>query len=166
MASSNTDSEHKQLDDLLAKDDSEETDLMTDLMTDQDDDKELTAEDQDDSKEIDLLTDQEDQDDQGVTGTRGKLEKCNRSDEAGRGKSSIKLLLISRTPWFIIGLLILVTGIVLSQYRINLPYQPAAISCSDDLYNDTSMNDDNFTNSSTTHNNNNNTFTFYPVKIP
>lgn len=161
MASSNTDSEHKQLDDLLAKDNSEETDLMTD----QDDDKELTAEDQDDSKEIDLLTDQEDQDDQGVTGTRGKLEKCNRSDEAGRGKSSIKLLLISRTPWFIIGLLILVTGIVLSQYHINLPYQPAAISCSDDLYNDTSMNDDDFTNSSTTHNNNN-TFTFDPVKIP
>ena len=34
----------------------------------------------------------------------------------------IKLLLI-RTPWFIIGLVVLVAGVVLSQYRIHLPYE-------------------------------------------
>ena len=49
----------------------------------------------------------------------------------------IKLLLI-RTPWYIIGLVLLVTGVVLSQYRIHLPYEAQC----DDMYN-------NLTNSST-----------------
>ena len=47
----------------------------------------------------------------------------------------IKLLLI-RTPWFIIGLVVLVAGVVLSQYRIHLPYEAEC-------------DDDNFTNSTT-----------------
>ena len=50
----------------------------------------------------------------------------------------IKLLLI-RTPWYIIGLVVIVTGVVLSQYRIHLPYEAEC----DDIYND------NFTNSTT-----------------
>ena len=50
----------------------------------------------------------------------------------------IKLLLI-RTPWFIIGLVVLVAGVVLSQYRIHLPYEAEC----DDVYSD------NFTNSTT-----------------
>ena len=54
--------------------------------------------------------------------------------------SPIKLLLI-RTPWYIIGLVVLVTGVVLSQYHIHLPYEAEC----DDTYND------NFTNSTTTH---------------
>jgi len=45
----------------------------------------------------------------------------------------IKLLLL-RTPWYIIGLVVLVVGLVLSQYRIHLPYEAEC--------------DDNFTNSS------------------
>ena len=52
--------------------------------------------------------------------------------------SPIKLLLI-RTPWYIIGLVVLVTGVVLSQYHIHLPYKAEC----DDTYND------NFTNSTT-----------------
>ena len=43
--------------------------------------------------------------------------------------SPIKLLLI-RTPWYIIGLVVLVTGIVLSQYTIHVPYQA---QCDDQL---------------------------------
>ena len=54
--------------------------------------------------------------------------------------SPIKLLLI-RTPWYIIGLVVLVTGVVLSQYHIHLPYEAEC----DDTYND------NFTNSTSTH---------------
>ena len=54
--------------------------------------------------------------------------------------SPIKLLLI-RTPWYIIGLVVLVTGVVLSQHHIHLPYEAEC----DDTYND------NFTNSTTTH---------------
>ena len=53
--------------------------------------------------------------------------------------SPIKLLLM-RTPWYIIGLVVLVTGVVLSQYHIHLPYEAEC----DDTYND------NFTNSTTT----------------
>ena len=49
--------------------------------------------------------------------------------------------LLMRTPWYIIGLVVLVTGVVLSQYHIHLPYEA---DC-DDTYND------NFTNSTTTH---------------
>ena len=52
--------------------------------------------------------------------------------------SPIKLLLM-RTPWYIIGLVVLVTGVVLSQYHIHLPYEAEC----DDTYND------NFTNSTT-----------------
>ena len=54
--------------------------------------------------------------------------------------SPVKLLLI-RTPWYIIGLVVLVTGVVLSQYHIHLPYKAEC----DDTYND------NFTNSTITH---------------
>ena len=43
------------------------------------------------------------------------------------------------TPWYIIGLVILVTGVVLSQYHVHLPYEAEC----DDMYND------NFTNSTT-----------------
>ena len=53
----------------------------------------------------------------------------NKSDSTRT--SPIKLLLI-RTPWYIIGLVVLVTGVVLSQYHIHLPYEAEC----DDIYND------------------------------
>ena len=48
----------------------------------------------------------------------------NKSDEEDNEQitSPIKLLLI-RTPWYIIGLVILITGVDLSQYTIHVPYQ-------------------------------------------
>ena len=64
-------------------------------------------------------------------------EDENKEDGASK-ISPIKLLLI-RTPWYIIGLVVLVTGVVLSQYRIHLPYEAQC----DDMYND------NLTNSTT-----------------
>ena len=64
-------------------------------------------------------------------------EDDNRENDASK-LSPIKLLL-TRTPWYIIGLAVLVTGVVLSQYRIHLPYEAEC----DDIY------DDNFTNSTT-----------------
>ena len=64
-------------------------------------------------------------------------EDENKENDASK-ISPIKLLLI-RTPWYIIGLVVLVTGLVLSQYRIHLPYEAEC----DDVY------DDNFTNSTT-----------------
>ena len=73
-------------------------------------------------------------------------ETSSGSDEDDDNKSDtvrtspIKLLLI-RTPWYIIGLVVLVTGVVLSQYHIHLPYEAEC----DDTYND------NFTNSTTPH---------------
>ena len=67
-------------------------------------------------------------------------ENNNESIETSCRPSPIKLLLI-RTPWYIIGLVVLVTGVVLSQYHIHLPYKAEC----DDTYND------NFTNSTTTH---------------
>ena len=56
--------------------------------------------------------------------------------------SPIKLLLI-RTPWYIIGLVVLVTGIVLSQYTIHVPYQA---QCDDQLHNITNSTSTNNTN--------------------
>ena len=53
----------------------------------------------------------------------------NKESDASK-TSSIKLLLL-RTPWYIIGLVVLVVGLVLSQYRIQLPYEA---ECDDDLY--------------------------------
>ena len=52
--------------------------------------------------------------------------------------SPIKLLLI-RTPWYIIGLVILITGVVLSQYTIHVPYQ-AQCDDSNNLTNNTNVN--------------------------
>ena len=100
----------------------------------------------DDQEEIVLLTDEDHEDKDGDSVTSGELQECSRDEESnGRRKTSIKLLLI-RTPWFIIGLVILVMAVVLSQYRVHLPYQQTAAICSD---NDTIDNDDmNFTNSS------------------
>ena len=70
-------------------------------------------------------------------------EEKNNEESSSEGRdirpSPIKLLLI-RTPWYIIGLVVLVTGVVLSQYHIHLPYEAEC----DDTYND------NFTNSTTT----------------
>ena len=56
--------------------------------------------------------------------------------------SPVKLLLI-RTPWYIIGLVVLVTGIVLSQYTIHVPYQA---QCDDQLHNITNSTSTNNTN--------------------
>ena len=67
-------------------------------------------------------------------------ENSNESIETSCRPSPIRLILI-RTPWYIIGLVVLVTGVVLSQYHIHLPYEAEC----DDTYND------NFTNSTTTH---------------
>ena len=57
--------------------------------------------------------------------------------ETGTSKRSPIKLLLMRTPWYIIGLVVLVTGVVLSQYTIHLPYEA---DC-DDVYTD------NYTNS-------------------
>ena len=64
-------------------------------------------------------------------------EDTNKSVTSRASSHVIRLLLI-RTPWYIIGLVVLVTGVVLSQYRIHLPYEAQC----DDMYN-------NLTNSST-----------------
>ena len=66
-------------------------------------------------------------------------EDDDNNNHTSRTSSSIIKLLLIRTPWYIIGLVILVTGVVLSQYRIHLPYEAEC----DDIYND------NFTNSTT-----------------
>lgn len=95
---------------------------------------------QGDSEEVVLLTDEDHDEDV----TSGVLEDCN-MEEGNRRKSAIRLLLI-RVPWFIIGLLILVMAVVLSQYHVHLPYQHTAASC-DDVFNET-IDDMNFTNSS------------------
>ena len=63
-------------------------------------------------------------------------EDDNKENDASK-TSHIKLLLL-RTPCYIIGLVVLVVGLVLSPYRIHLPYEA---ECDDDLYNS------NFTNS-------------------
>ena len=65
-------------------------------------------------------------------------EDTNKSVTSRAPSRVIKLLLI-RTPWYIIGLVVLVTGVVLSQYRIHLPYEAEC----DDMHND------NLTNSTT-----------------
>ena len=99
----------------------------------------LAANDKVDS-EVVLLTDEEQDED--VTSEEPVLSRDEES--IGRRKSVIKLLLI-RAPWYIIGLLILVIAIVLSQYDIHLPYQHTTTSCTDVL-NDTIDNELNFTN--------------------
>lgn len=106
----------------------------------------LTDEDQDDSEQennSDVKSEQENSSDMELEPNKDEDGSTNRK------KSPIKLLL-GRCPWFIIGLLILVTGVVLGQYHIHLPYHPAtAANCSVDVYNDNNTNVDemNFTNS-------------------
>ena len=70
--------------------------------------------------------------------TSSSSEEDDSKDSDTRTSSPIKLLL-ARTPWYIIGLVVLVTGVVLSQYRIHLPYEAEC----DDMYFDS----DNVTNS-------------------
>ena len=65
-------------------------------------------------------------------------EDVNNNESDTITVSPIKLLLM-RTPWFIIGLVVLITGVILSQHRIHLPYEA---ECDD-------INSDNFTNSTT-----------------
>ena len=65
-------------------------------------------------------------------------EENNVSDDDEQTTSPIKLLLI-RTPWYIIGLVILITGVVLSQYTIHVPYQ-AQCDDSNNLTNNTNVN--------------------------
>jgi len=67
-------------------------------------------------------------------------EENNTSDNDEHTTSPIKLLLI-RTPWYIIGLVILVTGVVLSQYTIHVPYQAQC----DDVYSNNVTNNTNAT---------------------
>ena len=61
----------------------------------------------------------------------------NGNNENDTIRASPTKLLLMRTPWYIIGLLVLVTGVALSQYHIHLPYKAEC----DDRY---------FTNSTTT----------------
>jgi len=107
----------------------------------------------DSEEELDDLLTNEDQNNSEQENNSDMELQSNKDDNSStnRGKSPIKLLL-SRIPWLIIGLLILVTGVILSQYRIHLPYHPAtAASCSVDVINDnnTDVDEMNFTNSST-----------------
>ena len=67
-------------------------------------------------------------------------EENNTSDEEDETTSPIKLLLI-RTPWYIIGLVILITGVVLSQYTIHVPYQAQC----DDVHSNNLTNNTNLT---------------------
>ena len=69
----------------------------------------------------------------------GSDEDDDNKNHTSRTSSSVIKLLLIRTPWYIIALVLLVTGVVLSQYRIHLPYEAEC----DDIYND------NFTNSTT-----------------
>ena len=55
----------------------------------------------------------------------------NNNKESDASKTSFIKLLLLKTPWYIIGLVVLVVGLVLSQYRIHLPYEA---ECDDDLY--------------------------------
>jgi len=66
------------------------------------------------------------------TGSSSDEDDDNVNESDTRIVSPIKLLLI-RTPWFIIGLVVLITGVVLSQYRIHLPYEA---ECDDDINSD------------------------------
>ena len=68
----------------------------------------------------------------------GSDEDIDNKSVTNRISSHVIKLLLIRTPWYIIGLVVLVTGVVLSQYRIHLPYEAQC----DDMYN-------NLTNSST-----------------
>ena len=68
----------------------------------------------------------------------GSEEDIDNIRVTSRTSSHVIKLLLIRTPWYIIGLVLLVTGVVLSQYRIHLPYETQC----DDMYN-------NLTNSST-----------------
>jgi len=65
-------------------------------------------------------------------------EENNTSDNYEQTTSPIKLLLI-RTPWYIIGLVLLITGVVLSQYTIHVPYQDQC----DDVYSNNVTNNTN-----------------------
>ena len=51
-----------------------------------------------------------------------EANSTNDEEDDEQTTSPIKLLLI-RTPWYIIGLVILVTGVFLSQHIIHVPYQ-------------------------------------------
>ena len=73
---------------------------------------------------------------------REESNSSNDKDNDNGRAIPIKLLLM-RTPWYIIGLVVLVTGVVLSQYTIHLPYEA---DC-DDVYSD------NDTNSTATYTN-------------
>ena len=103
------------------------------LLIDQDDDQELDhlMTDQNDGQETDHLMIGEDQD--GST-SRKQEESDSGKERTTKRKRPMKLLLI-RIPWFVVGFLILVTGLVLSQYSIDLPYQPVE-EC-DEAFNDT-----------------------------
>ena len=100
--------------------------------------------------ELVLLTD-EDCDESEEQDDNVKLEESSKDEVINvREKSAIKLLL-TRAPWFMIGLLILVAAVVLSQYRVHLPYEQPATNCTDVLNNDTTDYDEvNFTNTTNT----------------
>ena len=68
---------------------------------------------------------------------REESNSSNDKDNNDNGRAIPIKLLLMRTPWYIIGLVVLVTGVVLSQYTIHLPYEA---DC-DDVYSD------NYTNS-------------------
>lgn len=152
MASSNCNS--KELSSILIDQDDNED--QNDLLKNQDDsddqdgneDQDNLLRNQDDSEEHDLLImrDQDDNEDDLLTGDTETNGEQGDKDNTTRGKNSIKLIL-KRTPWLIIGLVILITGLLLSQHRIDLPYQPTA-SCTDQV---NATNDEvNFTNHSAT----------------
>ena len=74
---------------------------------------------------------------------REESNSSSDKDDNDNGRAIPIKLLLMRTPWYIIGLVVLVTGVVLSQYTIHLPYEA---DC-DDVYSD------NYTNSTATYNN-------------
>ena len=96
---------------------------------------------QDDEMEEDGSTTSDNEDDIETRPLVSEEEEDNMSDVEDK-TSPIKLLLI-RTPWYIIGLVVLVTGIFLSRYTIHVPYQA---HCDDQLHNITNSTSTNNTN--------------------
>ena len=126
----------QEIEHLITEEDQDNSQELDHLLTDQDGGQELghlLTEDQDGSEEIERLMTREDQ--------NGNISREQQASDNGgdctiKRKRSIKLLLI-RIPWFITGSVILVIALVLSQYHIDLPYQPVE-EC-DDVLNDTNV---------------------------
>lgn len=109
----------------------------------------VLGEDQSDSEGDELLTDEDQDEVRRGDRTSGRLGEYYDEKDNSRRKSFSSKLLLCRAPWLLIGILILATGVILSQYHVHLPYQPSrsACGCNADVSHNTSIDQVNFTNS-------------------